>query len=80
MISALTRRFQNISNQMVMGILIGLFMILNVFVQFSERWLIATIVVGALVPVIYSFVIYRNIEGFTPDEDDDPVDESLGET
>ena len=61
-------------------ILIGLFMILNSFMRFPEHWLVATIVAGALVPVIYSYVIYRNIEGFTPDEDDDPTDESLGET
>lgn len=61
-------------------ILIGLFMIVNGFVRFSERWLIAAIVITALVPVVYSYVIYRKIEGFTPDDDDDPVDESLGET
>ncbi len=61
-------------------ILIGVFMILNGFVHFSERWLIAAIMITALVPVVYSFVIYRKIEGFTPDDDDDPVDESLGET
>jgi uncharacterized membrane protein len=61
-------------------ILIGLFMILNIFVRLSENWLIAAIVTAALVPVIYSYVIYRNIEGFAPDDDDDPTDESLGET
>jgi uncharacterized membrane protein len=61
-------------------ILIGLFMILNIFVRLSENWLLAAIVTAALVPVIYSYVIYRNIEGFAPDDDDDPTDESLGET
>jgi uncharacterized membrane protein len=61
-------------------ILIGLFMILNSFVRFSERWLIAAIVVVALIPVVYSYVIYRKIEGFTPDDEDEPVDESLEET
>ena len=61
-------------------ILIGLFMMLNGFVRFSERWLMAAIIAAALVPVVYSYVIYRNIEGFAPDEDDDPADESLGET
>jgi uncharacterized membrane protein len=59
-------------------ILIGAFMILNGIVRFSEHWLIAAITVAALVPVVYSFVIYRRIEGFTPD-DDDPTDESLEE-
>ena len=61
-------------------ILIGLFMMLNGFVRFSERWLMAAIIAAALVPVVYSYVIYRNIEGFAPDEDDDPADESPGET
>jgi hypothetical protein len=36
-------------------------------------------VIAALVPVIYSYVIYRQIEGFTPDEDD-PTDDSLEES
>ena len=61
-------------------ILIGLFMILNSFVRFSERWLISAIVIVALIRVVYSYVIYRKIEGFTPDDEDEPVDESLEET
>ena len=58
-------------------VLIGIFMMLNGFVRFPVQWLIASIVVVALLPVIYSYVIYRQIEGFSPDADDDPADESL---
>lgn len=61
-------------------VLIGLFMILHGFVRFPAQWLFASIVIVALVPVIYSYVIYRRIEGFTPDEDDNPTDESLEES
>ncbi len=53
-------------------VLIGLFMILNAFVRFPVGWLIASIVVVALVPIVYSFVLYRKVEGFkeeTPDKD-----------
>jgi uncharacterized membrane protein len=60
-------------------ILIGALMMLNSFVRFQLQWLITAIVIAALVPVIYSYVIYRQIEGFTPDEDD-PTDDSLEES
>ena len=53
-------------------VLIGFFLFLNVFIPFPEAWLIGAIVVVALVPVVYSFVIYRNLEGFEeegPDTD-----------
>ena len=59
-----------------MFVLTGVFMILNGFVRFPMPWLLASIVIVALVPVIYSYVIYRQIEGFTTDEDVDPEDES----
>ena len=45
-------------------VLIGFFLFLNAFVQFPELWLIGAIVAVALVPVVYSFVIYRSLEGF----------------
>ena len=45
-------------------VLIGFFMFLNAFVQFPEMWLIGAIVVVALVPVVYSYVLYRKVEGF----------------
>ena len=60
-------------------ILIGIFWILNSFIRFQFQWLITAIVIAALVPVIYSYVIYRQIEGFTLDEDD-PTDDSLEES
>lgn len=45
-------------------VLIGFFMFLNAFVQFPEVWLIGSIVVIAFVPVVYSYVLYRKLEGF----------------
>jgi len=56
-------------------ILIGLFMMLNAFVRFPVQWLIASIVIVALVPVIYSYVIYRRIEGFASDGGGEPGDD-----
>ena len=50
-------------------VLIGFFMFLNAFTRFPEGWLIGSIVVVALVPVVYSYVLYRKIEGF---EDEAP--------
>lgn len=53
-------------------VLIGFFMFLNAFIQFPQAWLIGAIVILALVPVVYSFVLYRNLEGFeeeSPDTD-----------
>ncbi len=57
-------------------VLTGIFMIVNSFVRFPGQTLVVAIVVAALIPVIYSYVIYRRIEGFPTDADDDPVDES----
>ncbi len=54
-------------------------MMLNSFVRFPVQWLIASIVVVALVPVIYSYVIYRRIEGFSPDADDESAHDGLEE-
>ncbi len=53
-------------------VLIGFFMFLNAFIQFPEEWLIGSIVVVALVPVVYSYALYRKVEGFeeqNPDSD-----------
>ena len=57
-------------------VLIGFFLFINAFVQFPELWLIGAIVAVALVPVVYSFVIYRNLEGF---EEEDPESHQSGE-
>jgi len=50
-------------------VLIGFFLFLNAFIRPSE-WspLIGSIVVVSLVPVVYSYVLYRKIEGFAPDD------------
>jgi uncharacterized membrane protein len=53
-------------------VLIGFFMFLNAFVRFPAQLLIWSIVVVALVPVVYSYVLYRKLEGFSPD---DPAEE-----
>jgi len=61
-------------------ILLGLFMMVNSFLRLPEKWLITSIIAAALVPVVYSYLIYRNIEGFSDDADDDPADESADES
>ncbi|MBT8102464.1 MAG: SdpI family protein [Gammaproteobacteria bacterium] len=53
-------------------VLIGFFLFLNAFIRFPEGWLIGSIVVVALVPIVYSYVLYRKVEGFeeeSPDTD-----------
>jgi hypothetical protein len=45
-------------------------MFLNAFIRFPEVWLIGSIVVVALVPVIYSYVLYRKVEGFEEESPD----------
>lgn len=51
-------------------VLIGFFLFLQAFIRFSEGWLIGSIVVVALVPVIYSYFIYGKIEGFSEESAD----------
>ncbi len=50
-------------------VLIGFLMFLNAFIRLPDGVLIGSIVVVALVPVVYSFVLYRRLEGF---EEEDP--------
>ena len=59
-------------------VLIGFFMFLNAFVALPEGLLIWSIVLLALVPVVYSYFLYRKLEGFVPDDPEDPVDSELG--
>jgi uncharacterized membrane protein len=49
-------------------VVIGFFLFLQAFIRFSEAWLIGSIVVVALVPIIYSYILYRKIEGFTEED------------
>ncbi len=51
-------------------VLIGFFLFLNAFFRPPEGFLIGSIVVVALVPVIYSFVLYRKVEGFDEEDPD----------
>lgn len=47
--------------------LAGVIMIVMAFAGSHMSWLIYAIVAIALVPVVYSYFAYRNIEGFAPD-------------
>jgi uncharacterized membrane protein len=49
-------------------VLIGFFMFLNAFVRFPPQYLALSIIAVALVPVVYSYILYRKLEGFSPDE------------
>lgn len=51
-------------------VVVGLFLMVNSVVRFELQWIIVAIVTVALVPVVYSYVIYRRIEGFAPEEED----------
>lgn len=51
-------------------VLIGFFLFLNAFIRLPEGFLIGSIVVVALVPVVYSFVLYRRVEGFEEENPD----------
>jgi uncharacterized membrane protein len=59
-------------------VLIGFFMFLNAFVRFGEEWLVWSIVLLALIPVVYSYVLYRKLEGFVAEDPDDPVEPDSG--
>jgi uncharacterized membrane protein len=52
-------------------VLIGFFLFLQAFIRFSVQWVVGAIVVVALVPIIYSYVLYRKIEGFTDENTGD---------
>lgn len=56
-----------------MFVLAGLFMIFSGLSGWPDRHgvLVTVILVAALVPVVYSFVVYRNLEGLGPDQDAD---------
>lgn len=51
-------------------VLIGFFLFLNAFIRLPEGFLIGSIVVFALVPVVYSFILYRKVEGFEEENPD----------
>jgi uncharacterized membrane protein len=47
----------------------GSFFLAGVFVRIDVGWLVTVIVVLALVPVVYSYFLYRRVEGFDEDAD-----------
>ena len=38
------------------------------FLRVPTHWMVATIITVALVPFVYSYLLYRRLEGFKPDE------------
>jgi len=57
-------------------VLMGLFMMPNAVLRIPVEWLVATIVAAALIPVVYSYVIYRKVEGFPAGDEMDPADDA----
>ncbi len=55
-----------------MFVLAGLFMVVSGLTGWSSRTglILAVVLVAAFVPVVYSFIIYRRIEGFGADQKD----------
>ncbi len=51
-------------------VLIGFFMFINAFIRLPEEFLIGSIVFVALVPVVYSYILYRKVEGFEEEHPD----------
>lgn len=52
-----------------MFVLIGALIFSGAFVTITPGWLMLLIFTSALVPVIYSYFIYRRVEGFGSDDD-----------
>lgn len=55
----------------------GVVMCIGAFAGLSIEYLIVAVVVLVLIPVVYSFVAYRRIEGFKPDPEIDPDRDQL---
>lgn len=49
-------------------VLAGLAMIVGSLAGMPPVWAIAMLLSAALIPVVYSYFVYRNLEGFGPDE------------
>ena len=50
-------------------VIAGLFMVIAAVVAPDITWLIYVVLAMALIPVVYSYIAYRRIEGFAPDPD-----------
>ncbi len=53
-------------------VIAGLFMALGAVISPGGTWFVYVVIVAALIPVGYSYLAYRRIEGFAPDP---PIDE-----
>lgn len=51
-------------------IVMGIFFLAGAFVRIDPMWLVTIIILLALVPVVYSYFLYRRVEGF--DENGEP--------
>lgn len=49
----------------------GLFMIVAAFAGIGPGWMVAAVLVAALFPVLYSYLLYRRIEGFEAESEDE---------
>ncbi len=49
----------------------GLFMIVGAFAGIGPTWMVAAVLAAALFPALYSFLLYRRIEGFDADSEDE---------
>ncbi len=52
-----------------MFVLAGIILALSGVFGINEAVMASTIVIAAVIPIVYSFILYRRIEGFGPDED-----------
>ena len=51
-------------------VLMGAILFAGAFFTITPGWLLGMVLLVALVPVIYSYFIYRRVEGFGPDEEE----------
>jgi hypothetical protein len=52
-------------------VLLGVFMLTGIFVTPQPWLLIGMIVAIVLVPVVYSYLVYRRVEGFGNEDEED---------
>lgn len=52
----------------------GIMMMLGALLNLRHEWIIGFVVLCAVYPILYSFLLYRRLEGFTPDDADSPPD------
>ena len=61
-----------------MFILGGIAIVVVGFARLAPGWMIGVILTCALVPVVYSFLLYRRIEGFADNGSEDEPEDASG--